>query len=136
MGQHVKKFEPGRAITFVAGGTIVAGTLVKMGSTDRTVVTADANAAGWVGVAATDAASGENVLVEIGGVQEIHAASTVAVGDLVVPAASGKIAALAGAGDTYAKADVNNARAVVGVALAGIIVDAQTDTRIEILLFR
>jgi predicted RecA/RadA family phage recombinase len=66
-----------------------------------------ANAA-WLGVADTDATSGQKVGVTSGGVQELIASGAIAAGDVLISAAAGKVAAIGG-GTTYSQ--------VVGIAL-------------------
>lgn len=107
MADYIPVFKPGQDITLTAGAAIVGGRLVGL-SAANTVIETAASTAAWVGVAVQDAASGAKVGVTSGGVQEIVASAAVAVGDVLVPAATGRVAPI-GAGTNYAH--------VVGVAM-------------------
>lgn len=115
MADYLPLFQPGQAFTRAASATITGGQLLAV-SGSGTVAPAGANATNWVGVAAFDAASGDNVTVHAGGVQRIEAAGGITAGDLVVAGAAGTVATLA-AVTTPTAADVTNTRAIVGVAL-------------------
>lgn len=131
----IHKFQPGESVTFAAGGTITDGQLVTV-SADRTVVAATAaNGAKAIGSAATDAVNGGDVLVLLGGVQRLVAASDINAGDLVVAADGGKIAAAA-AVTTPTPADVTSTRAILGIALTSVDVSEVEDDRVEVRLFR
>jgi len=131
----VHKFKPGESITFTAGGAITDGQLVTV-SADRTVIASTAaNGAKAIGSAATDVGIGDDVLVLLGGVQRLIAASDVAAGDLVVAADAGKIASVA-AVTTPTPGDVNSTRAVIGIALTSVDVSEVVDDRVEVRLFR
>jgi hypothetical protein len=131
----VHKIKPGESITCTAGGTITDGQLVTV-SDDRTVIAGTAaNGAKAIGSAATDAGSGDDVLVLCGGVQRLIAASDIAAGDLVVAADDGKIASVA-AVTTPTPGDVNATRAVIGIALTSVDVSEVVDDRVEVRLFR
>lgn len=107
---------PGAAFTLSASATIVGGQVVAV-TGSGTVGPAGASSGAVVGVAAFDAASGSDVTVYTGFiVHESVASGTVTAGDQVVSAAAGQVATLAVAAGATA-ADINNARAVVGVAL-------------------
>lgn len=107
MAEYIPIFKPGEDITMTAGAAITGGRLVFVSAANTVQETAGATAA-WLGVATTDAASGAKVGVTSGGVQEVTASGAVAVGDVLVPAAAGRVAAI-GAGTNYAQQ--------VGVAL-------------------
>lgn len=134
MAQHTHLFTPGQAVTFTAEAAVTAGQLVAV-TGDREVSPAGAASTAWIGVAATDAAAAESVLVLIGGVQKLVAASDVTAGDLVVAAAGGEVATLA-AVTTPTEGDVTGTRAIVGIALTSVDVSAVDDDRIEVKLFR
>lgn len=106
MGDYIPVFKPGTDVTYTAGAAIVGGRLVAL-SAAETVTETSASTAAWMGVAKQDAASGSKVAVTSGGVQELIVDSAVAVGDVLVPAANGRVAPI-GAGTNYAH--------VVGVA--------------------
>lgn len=107
MADYVPVFEDGDELTMAAGAAIVGGRLVVL-SAANTVVESSGASAAWLGVATTDAASGAKVGVVSGGVQEVAVNAAVAVGDVLIPAASGRVTPIA-AGTDYAQ--------VVGIAL-------------------
>jgi hypothetical protein len=116
MADYVPIFKPGVDITQTVGATaVVAGNLVMLSAANTVIPTTGATVA-WLGVATTDGAIGAKVGVASGGVQELVASAAINVGDEVISAAAGKVAALA-AVTTPTPADVTNTRAVVGIAL-------------------
>lgn len=108
MAEHTPIFKPGEAITRVASAAVTGGQVLIVSGND-TVAPASAASAAWLGVAAFDAASGEQVTVLSGGVHELTASGAIAAGARVVTAAAGAVADI-GAGTDYSQ--------VVGVALA------------------
>lgn len=116
MADHIPVFKPGCDVTLTAGAAITGGELVYVSASNTVLKTAAATAA-WIGVATTDAASGAKVGITSGGVQEVTASGAVAVGDVLIPAATGRVAAI-GAGTNYAQ--------VVGVALTAAADGAKT----------
>lgn len=108
MADYIPVFKPGEDITQTAGAAIVGGRLVAVSGANTVTETSGATAA-WLGVARQDAASGAKVVVTSGGVQEIVAGAAVAAGDVLIPAATGRVVPI-GAGTNYAQ--------VVGVALS------------------
>lgn len=130
MADYLPLFEPGQAFTRATSAAVTAGKVLAV-SGSGTVAHAGANAVNWVGVAAFDAASGDNVTVLAGGVQRLVASGTVTAGDLVVTAAAGTVATLA-AVTTPTAADVTNTRAIVGVALT----TATTGNLVEVQIQR
>ena len=131
----IHKFQPGQSVTFKASGSITAGQLVTVSGDREVTAGTAANGAKAIGSAATAAANGEDVLVLIGGVQLLEAASDITAGALVVGADGGKIAAVA-AVTTPTPADVTSTRAILGIALTSVDVSEAADDRIEVLLFR
>lgn len=129
MADHLHLFDPGQAFTRAASANVTGGKLVAV-SGPGTVAHAGANAVNWIGAAAFDASTGDNVTILAGGVQPLVASGTVTAGDLVVAAAAGTVATLA-AVTTPTAADVTNSRAIVGVALTtatnGNLVEVQLD---------
>lgn len=116
MSDYLPVFLPGTAVTLTASAAITGGQLLAV-SGSGTVAPAAAGSAAYIGVAASDAASGARVTVYPRGV--IH--ETVADGDITAGAqlqtgATGKIKALAAAA-ANAAADITAARSLVGVAL-------------------
>lgn len=107
MADYIPVFKPGEDLTMTAAATITGGQLVYVSAANSVTPTAGATAA-WLGVATTDATSGQKVGITSGGVQEITASGAVAVGDVLIPASNGRVAAI-GAGTNYAQ--------VVGIAL-------------------
>jgi hypothetical protein len=128
MGDYVPLYDE-LAFSSQASATITGGQLLAV-SGSGTVAPAGANALNWTGVAAFDAASGDQVTVHAGGVQRIVASGAVTAGDQLVAAASGKVSTLA-AVTTPTAADVTNTRARVGIALTtaadGALVEVQMD---------
>lgn len=116
MADYVPVFKPGEDLTMTAGAAITGGELVYV-SAANTVQKTSAATAAWLGVATTDAASGAKVGVTSGGVQEVMVNAAVAVGDVLIPAASGRVTPIA-AGTTYSQ--------VVGIALTAQSTAGQT----------
>ena len=97
MADYIPLFKPGQAITRpVATTAVVGGRLVEVNGVG-TVGPAGAASTAVLGVAAFDAAVGENVTVHAGGVQRLTASAAITAGGLVSAAAAGKCAAI-GAG--------------------------------------
>lgn len=120
MADHVHLFAPGAAITCTAEAAVTGGQLVIL-TGDREVSPGTAAGGGtWLGVAATDAAAADKVLVLRGGVQKLTTtAAAVTAGELVVAADGGKVAKLA-AVTTPTAGDVTGTRAIVGIALTSV----------------
>lgn len=106
MAEYVPVHTPGVALTLRASAAITAGQIVEV-SGSGTVAPAGAASVKWVGVAAFDAASGDDVTIYGGGTQEVVASAAIAAGALVSTAAAGEVATAA----------TPAAGAVVGVAL-------------------
>lgn len=115
MTGYLPRHIPGAAITRTASDAVVGGRLV-----DATGSHAEADSATVIGVAHKDTPSGEPFTVYSGGVQHLIASGAIAVGDLIVAAADGKIAAAA------ADADPTT---IVGIALAAGAADADVDVK-------
>lgn len=90
MADYIPKFKPGEDITMTAGAAITGGLLVAVTAANTVQHVSGATAA-WLGVARQDAASGAKVAVTSGGVQELTAGGAIAVGAMVIPAATGKV---------------------------------------------
>lgn len=129
MAQHTHKHAPGTNVTHTAGAAVTAGQLVMI-TGDREVEPATANTTAWCGTAATAATQGDHVLILTGGTQTLTASGTINPGDPLIPAADGKVAALA-AVTTPTANDVTHTRAIVGVALTG-----GTDVAVEVQMAR
>jgi uncharacterized protein DUF2190 len=108
MPDYIPHFLPGVNVTQKVGATPVVGGNLVMLSAANTVIPSTGTTAAWLGVATTDGAVGADVGVSSGGVQELIASAAVAVGDVLVPAAAGRIAPI-GAGTNYSH--------VVGIAM-------------------
>lgn len=107
MAEYLPLHDDGDAVTRAASAAITGGQLVVV-SGSGTVGPSSAASASWLGVAAFDAASGDNVTVFCSGVQRIPATGTVTAGQLVEGATGGTVAT-----HTNGTADYN----VVGLAL-------------------
>ncbi len=107
MAEYLPLHAPGKAITRVASAAITGGQIVVV-SGSGTVAPGSAASAVVVGVAAFDAASGDNVTIYAGGVQRCIASGTVTAGQTVEAAAAGGVAT-----HTNGANDVN----IVGIAL-------------------
>lgn len=116
MAEYLPIYKPGEALTLKASAAITGGQLVAV-SGSGTVAPAGASVANWVGVAAFDAATNDNVTIFADGVQSLTASGAITAGDLVVSAAAGTVSTLAAAGATFVQAEANASRAVVGTAL-------------------
>jgi hypothetical protein len=90
MSDHLPKFAPGRAVTREASATVVGGQLLTV-TGDGTVGPSTAGAV-FAGVASNDAADGELLLVQRGGVHVLTAAEAITAGALVQCGAAGKVA--------------------------------------------
>lgn len=131
----VHKFHPGESVTFTAGGDLTDGQLVVVTGDREVSAAAAATGVKAIGSAATAASTGDDVLVLLGGVQRLVAASDINAGDLVVAADGGKVAAIA-AVTTPTAGDVTSTRAILGIALTSVDVSVADDDRIEVRLFR
>jgi len=91
MAEYLPIHTPGQAITLKASGSITGGRVVAV-SGSGTVATAGADSTAWVGVAAHDAGTNDNVTIYCGGTQSVLASGTVTAGEAVECAASGAVA--------------------------------------------
>lgn len=107
MAEYLPLHDDGDAITRSASASITGGNLVIV-SGSGTVAPSSAATASWLGVAAFDASSGDNVTVYASGVQRLVASGTVTAGQTVEAAAGGAVAT-----HTNGTNDVN----IVGLAL-------------------
>jgi hypothetical protein len=90
MADYLPIYKPGQAITLKASTAITGGQIVAV-SGSGTVGPAGAAATAWVGVAAFDAATNDNVTIYTCGVQSVTASGTVTAGDAVNTAAAGQV---------------------------------------------
>jgi hypothetical protein len=90
MAEYLPIYKPGQALTLKASATITGGQLVAL-TGSGTVGPASAGSAAWVGVAAFDAATNDNVTIHSGGVQSVTASGAVTAGDAVAAAANGQV---------------------------------------------
>lgn len=91
MAEYLPIYKPGQALTLKASAAITGGQLVAV-SGSGTVAPAGAGALNWVGVAAFDASTNDNVTIHCDGVQSLTASGAITAGDLVIGAASGAVA--------------------------------------------
>lgn len=96
MTDYLPKHKPGQAITRTATGAITGGLLVNVAGT-----VAGANDTTWLGVAANDAAIGQQFGVYMDGVQYLTASAAISAGARVKCAAAGQIVTLAAGSDAY-----------------------------------
>ncbi len=89
MADYAPIFSPGESAVYTASAAITGGRLVAI-SGAGTVAHAGADSITWLGVAATDYASGDRVTIRRGGVQSLLMAGSAAVaGEILVTAAAG-----------------------------------------------
>lgn len=88
--EHTPAFKPGESITFRATAAVTGGKVVEV-SGPYTVKHAVDGSAKAIGVAAFDAAAGEDVTVLIGGVHPLTANGAVTAGDQLGAAANGDV---------------------------------------------
>lgn len=112
MAEYLPLFTPGQAVTRQTSAAIVGGQLVGVSGPGLVAPSAGAIAA-WFGVAAFDAAIGEQVTVHTEGVQRIIANGTITAGQNVEPSVNGTVVA-----HTNGTNDVN----IVGLALTSVTV--------------
>lgn len=110
MADYLPLYKPGDSITRQASATIV-GRQVLVVSGSGTVAPSSAASGAWLGVAAFDAASGEQVTVHKGGTHLLTASGSITAGARVAAAAAGAVADFA-AGTDYSQ--------VVGIALTTV----------------
>jgi predicted RecA/RadA family phage recombinase len=91
MADYTPLFRPGDDVTYTASAAITGGQLVEITGT-RSVGPAGAASTKYVGVALFDAAAGDSVTIEAGGVQRPTASGAIAAGDRVQAAANGAVA--------------------------------------------
>lgn len=96
MAEYLPIYKPGQAVTLKASASITGGQVVAV-SGNGTVAPAGADSAAWVGVAAFDAATNDNVTIFCGGVQNVTASGAITAGDAIECAASGAVATAASA---------------------------------------
>jgi hypothetical protein len=90
MSDYVPKFEPGAAVTYTAGAGITGGQVVYLSAAGTCLLTAAAHA-NVLGVATRDVSTGDLLAVSRGGVQRCIAGATIAVGDPLKSAATGRV---------------------------------------------
>lgn len=110
MAEYAPLFFPSDTFSRTTSAAVTAGQLL-MVSGDNTVAKTSGAVSSWVGVAATDAASGADVTVYTEGVHILAASGAITAGDLVIPAANGAVSTI---GTLSATVDSQ----IVGVALA------------------
>lgn len=118
MAEYLPIHTPGQAVTLKASATITAGQVVAV-TGSGTVGPAGADSATWVGVAAFDAATNDNVTIYCGGTQTCKASGAITAGDAIECAAAGAVATASGA----------TALTYVGIALTTAADAAQVRVR-------
>lgn len=116
--------------TSTASAAITGGQLCEV-SGSGTVGPAGAASAKVVGVALFDAATNALVTLARDGIQSLTASGAITAGDQLVAAAAGKVSTQAAAAGALA-ADINNARAIVGVALTTAADTAQVQVSLRV----
>lgn len=107
MAEYLPLHDEADSFTRVASAALTGGQLVRV-SGSGTVGPVTAASADWLGVAAFDCNSGDQVTIYTGGVQRLAASGTVTAGQLVEGAAAGAVAT-----HTNGANDIN----AVGIAL-------------------
>lgn len=120
MAAYLPIHTPGQAVTLKASGSITGGRVVAV-SGSGTVATAGADSTAWVGVAANDASTNDDVTIWCGGTQSVLATGTVTAGEAVEVAASG----------TVATAATPTVATIVGIALT-----TATDAAVRVRFIR
>lgn len=120
MATHL--FEPGGSPTFTASAGVTSGQLVAV-TGPRTAGPAAADSTKWIGTASTDAATGEQFAVLVGGVQRISVSAAVTAGAQVEATAAGTVA-------TAAAPEVGT---VVGLAISTA---AAVGDRVDVIMNR
>lgn len=90
MGDYLPKFKPGDSITRLTTAPVTGRQVVVVSGNGTVAPSAGADAK-WVGVAAHDQVSGQEVTVFCGGVQRPLASGAITAGDIVVTAANGRV---------------------------------------------
>lgn len=117
MPSYLPKHMPGDTITLKASAAITGGQRVAVSGSGTVAPATAATKARYVGVAAFDAATNADVTIYGRGMVHITTADgAITAGDQVTSADAGAVAAVATAAGATA-ADINNARAVDGIAL-------------------
>lgn len=89
MPDYAPKYQPGEDVTYAAAAAVTGGNLVFLSAAGQVTPTSAASAV-VVGVAETDAATGDYVAVSRGGVQRLVSGAAINVGDPVKSAATGR----------------------------------------------
>ena len=90
MAEYLPIYRPGQVLTLKASAAVTGGQLLAI-TGSGTVGPAGAAAANWVGVAAFDGATNDNVTIHSGGVQSLTASGAITAGDSLVSAAAGQV---------------------------------------------
>ena len=94
MPSHIHLFNPGASVTCEATADVIGGRLVEI-TGPRRVAHASAGSVKVFGAAATDAKSGDDLLVLRGGVQKLVASAAITASARVKAAADGKVVTVA-----------------------------------------
>lgn len=128
MSDHLPKYAPGTAVTRKASAAIVGGQLLTV-TGDNTVGPTTGDGQIVLGVANRDAAIGDLLVPQRGGVHVLIAAVAVAAGDPVMSAAAGQVRpvpapAATAAASAQTQTDIANSRATAGIAVEAIAAGA------------
>ncbi len=117
MGSYLPKHLPGDTITTRASAAVTGGQRVAVSGNGTVATATAATKAKYVGVAAMDAAANADLTIYGRGAVHISLADgAITAGDQITSANAGKVSAAAAAA-TDTAGDINNARAVDGIAL-------------------
>lgn len=90
MADWAPKFRPGADVSYTASATIAGGNVVYLSAAGQCAPTTAASAV-VLGVAPTDAVTGDKIEIMRGGVQRCVSGAAIAVGDPLKSAASGRV---------------------------------------------
>ncbi len=117
MGSYLPKHLPGDTITTRASAPVTGGQRVAVSGSGTTATATAATKALYVGVAGMDAATNADYTIYGRGAVHISIATgAITAGDQITSANAGRVSSIAAASGNAA-ADINNARAVDGIAL-------------------
>ncbi len=117
MGSYLPKHMPGDTITTRASAGVTGGQRVAVSGSGTVATATAATKAKYVGVAAMDAATNADFTIYGRGMVHVSIADgAITAGDQITSANAGKVSAIAASAGNAA-ADINNARAVDGIAL-------------------
>jgi hypothetical protein len=117
MGSYLPKHMPGDSITTKASAQVTGGQRVVVSGSGMTAPATAATKAKYVGVAGNDALINADYTMYGRGMVHVSVADgAITAGDQLTSGSAGKVSSIAAAAGAVA-ADINNARAVDGIAL-------------------